>query len=321
MKALLPLLLCAASLTACAEAPDAAGTAADASGAGAVGGLAPPPAAGSADERALEALHSINPSIEVDHLGPAPLPGFREAVVGGQMVYISDDGRYLLQGALFDVREKADLSQAGMADVRRRLLATIPAYPSPRERRKQYFDIGIGTMLVTAVLLLYLLRDRYSRAVKTANWAYYEPRTAHDSSLSPMAYALVAADVGMTGWAHTYFMQTALLDLLGTGPHWNLGVHTAAMGGAWLAVVHGFCQLDLREDGVHLLGWPHLPAGWRRVGFRVVWHGQRVGFSTDGVTTSLETLDGPVPATYPGGVVTLMPGQPLRLRGDAPPAQ
>jgi len=127
MKALLPLLLCAASLTACAEAPDAAGTAADASGAGAVGGLAPPPAAGSADERALEALHSINPSIEVDHLGPAPLPGFREAVVGGQMVYISDDGRYLLQGALFDVREKADLSQAGMADVRRRLLATIPA--------------------------------------------------------------------------------------------------------------------------------------------------------------------------------------------------
>lgn len=171
------------------------------------------------------------------------------------------------------------------------------------------------------VLLLYLLRDRYSRAAKTANWAYYEPRTAHDSSLSPMAYALVAADVGMTGWAHTYFMQTALLDLLGTGPHWNLGVHTAAMGGAWLAVVHGFCQLDLREDGVHLLGWPHLPAGWRRVGFRVVWHGQRVGFSTDGVTTTLETLDGPVPATYPGGVATLMPGQPLCLRGDAPPAQ
>lgn len=37
------------------------------------------------------------------------------------------------------------------------LLATIPAYPSPRERRRQYFDIGIGSLLVTAVLLLYLL--------------------------------------------------------------------------------------------------------------------------------------------------------------------
>ncbi|GGK08915.1 XrtA system polysaccharide chain length determinant [Luteimonas terricola] len=37
------------------------------------------------------------------------------------------------------------------------LLATIPAYPSPRERRRQYFDIGIGSVLVTGVLLLYLL--------------------------------------------------------------------------------------------------------------------------------------------------------------------
>lgn len=37
------------------------------------------------------------------------------------------------------------------------LLATIPAYPSPRERRRQYFDIGIGSVLVTSVVLLYLL--------------------------------------------------------------------------------------------------------------------------------------------------------------------
>ncbi|HEY9541493.1 MAG TPA: XrtA system polysaccharide chain length determinant [Luteimonas sp.] len=37
------------------------------------------------------------------------------------------------------------------------LLATIPAYPSPRERRKQYFDISIGSVLVAAVVLLYLL--------------------------------------------------------------------------------------------------------------------------------------------------------------------
>ena len=127
MKSLLPLLLCAVSLTACAQAPDTAtGDAAGSSDRIPSQGLATP-AAGSVDERAMQALHSINPRIEVDHIGPAPLPGFREAVVGGQMVYISDDGRYLLQGALFDVVEKTDLSQAGMAGVRRRLLATIPA--------------------------------------------------------------------------------------------------------------------------------------------------------------------------------------------------
>lgn len=124
MKYLLPLLLCAVSLTACAQAPDAAAPAA-ADGT-ASKGLATAPA-GSVDERALQALKSINPRIEVDHIGPSPLPGFREAVVSGQVVYISDDGRYLIQGTLFDVVEKQDLGQAGMAEVRRRLLATVPA--------------------------------------------------------------------------------------------------------------------------------------------------------------------------------------------------
>ena len=127
MKSLLPLMLCAASLTACAQAPGDAANGPEQTAAAAPGQGLAKAAAGSAEERAIQALHAINPRIEVDHVGAAPLPGFREAVVGGQMVYISDDGRYLLQGALFDVQEKTDLSQAGMAEVRRRLLATIPA--------------------------------------------------------------------------------------------------------------------------------------------------------------------------------------------------
>ena len=164
------------------------------------------------------------------------------------------------------------------------------------------------------VLLLYLLRDHYDQQTKKTNWQYYEPRTAHNSSLSPMAYALVAADVGMTEWAYRYFMQTALIDLLGTGPNWNLGVHTAAMGGAWLAIVHGFCQLDLRQDGIYLLNWPTLPAHWKRVGFNFYWHGLGVRFETDGDTTTLEVDSGTIPVIYPGGQITLEPGQAVQLQ-------
>jgi nigerose phosphorylase len=164
------------------------------------------------------------------------------------------------------------------------------------------------------VLLLYLLRDQYSAQVKRANWAYYEPRTAHDSSLSPMAYALVAAEVGMIDWAYRYFLQAAMIDLLGTGPHWNLGVHTAALGGAWLAVVHGFCRLDLREDGLHLRAGPALPARWQRVSFSVRWHGHRVRFTSDGHTVTFEAESGPVPVVYPGGQAALEPGRALTLK-------
>jgi trehalose/maltose hydrolase-like predicted phosphorylase len=163
------------------------------------------------------------------------------------------------------------------------------------------------------VLLLYLLRDQYTAQVKQANWAYYEPRTAHDSSLSPMAYALVAAEVGMIDWAYRYFLQTAMIDLLGTGPHWNLGVHTAALGGAWLAVVHGFCRVDLSENGPRLRAWPALPAGWQQVSFSVRWHGHRVRFTSDGHTVTFEAESGPVPVVYPGGQAALQPGRTLTL--------
>ncbi len=163
------------------------------------------------------------------------------------------------------------------------------------------------------VLLLFLLRDAYPEAVKRANWAYYEPRTAHDSSLSPMAYALVAAEIGQTDWAYRYFMQAALMDLLGTGPHWNLGVHTAAMGGAWQAIVRGFCQIELTEKGVHLRTWPALPARWTRVAFSFFWHGRLVRVSSDGARTTFQSATGTVPLIFPGGTQTLVPGRDLTL--------
>lgn len=127
MKSTLFFVLCAASLTACAQspAPEAAtGTRAPAATAT---GTAPEVEPGTADERALAAIRSLNAKVQIDHIAAAPLPGFREVIVGGQVIYVSDDGRYLLQGALFDVRQKKDLSQSGLAEVRRDLLKTIPA--------------------------------------------------------------------------------------------------------------------------------------------------------------------------------------------------
>jgi kojibiose phosphorylase len=165
------------------------------------------------------------------------------------------------------------------------------------------------------VLLLYLLRDRYSDAQKRANWAYYEPRTAHDSSLSPMAYALVAAELGMMDWAYRYFLHTALMDLVGSGPHWNLGVHTAAMGGAWLVIVHGFCRLDLTETALRLRAWPALPAQWRAVTVCVIWHGHPVQLVCEAGRITLSAEGGPVPVEYPGGRVTLEAGESITLRG------
>ena len=52
--------------------------------------------------------------------------GFREVVASGQVVYVSDDGKYLLQGSVLDVAKRKDLSEAALAKVRGEVLKTLP---------------------------------------------------------------------------------------------------------------------------------------------------------------------------------------------------
>ena len=103
------------------------------------------------DERVRAAIRKLNDKLRIDYLGPAPIPGFREAVVGGQTVYVSDDGKYLLQGSLFDMEAKQDLSQRNLSRVRRDLLKTIPvserivfAPPNPKYTVSVFTDVECG---------------------------------------------------------------------------------------------------------------------------------------------------------------------------------
>ena len=129
MKPYLLAVLGAFSLTACAQtdSPQADATQAPAPAAAqAAVASAPKVEPGSAEARALEAIRRLNAQIRVDRIGVAPIPGFREAIVGGQTLYVSDDGRYMLQGSLYDLDSKRDLSEASLAKLRRELLKTIP---------------------------------------------------------------------------------------------------------------------------------------------------------------------------------------------------
>ncbi|OGT57220.1 MAG: hypothetical protein A3E01_14305 [Gammaproteobacteria bacterium RIFCSPHIGHO2_12_FULL_63_22] len=83
--------------------------------------------AGTSEARARDALRKLNPQIKVDQIVAAPVVGFREAIVSGQEVYISDVGEYLLQGTLYNVQDRKDLGEASLAKVRAKLLKSIPA--------------------------------------------------------------------------------------------------------------------------------------------------------------------------------------------------
>lgn len=123
------------------------------------------------------------------------------------------------------------------------------------------------------VMLIWLLWDEFRPEVREANFRYYEPRCAHDSSLSPAMHALVAARLGDMDTACRYFRRTIEIDLANNMGNAADGVHIAALGGLWQAAVFGFAGLQLTPGGPRLD--PRLPAGWQAVEFSLQWRGQR----------------------------------------------
>jgi thiol:disulfide interchange protein DsbC len=116
------LLLGAVSLSACAQTSPSATAAKP----GATPADAAVATAATPEARVRAALHAINPTVDIDQIGPAPIKGFQEAIVGGQPVYVTDDGRYLVQGTLYDIANRTNLGEASMAKLRVKLLQSVP---------------------------------------------------------------------------------------------------------------------------------------------------------------------------------------------------
>ena len=155
-----------------------------------------------------------------------------------------------------------------------------------------------------------LLWDEWPRAVHEANFNYYEPRTAHGSSLSPALHALVAARLGDGELARSYLRQAGEIDLANNMGNAAGGVHIAALGGLWQAAVFGVAGVRLREDGIALD--PHLLPGWTEMRCSVQWRGRvlRLTLAADPVRIEVEVdgygeltiaiVDGPACRARPG---------------------
>jgi thiol:disulfide interchange protein DsbC len=158
MKLPLSLVLGLFSLTACAQSNSPAVAAQPgaqakpaAGGPSPVSGLATQPRAGTPEARAIDAIRAINARLAIDHVAPSPLPGFVEIVTGGQVVYVSNDGKYMMQGSLYDLAAKKDVGESVLAGVRRDLLKRVPesdrivfAAPNPKHTVYVFTDVECG---------------------------------------------------------------------------------------------------------------------------------------------------------------------------------
>ena len=129
------------------------------------------------------------------------------------------------------------------------------------------------------VMAMYLLWDDMPANVRSANFHYYEPRTGHGSSLSPAMHALVAARLGEMSVASRYLRQASEIDLSNNMGNAAGGVHAAAMGGLWQAIVFGFAGVQPRGDSVAFT--PNLLSQWQRLAFPFQWRNRLLHVSME----------------------------------------
>jgi nigerose phosphorylase len=166
------------------------------------------------------------------------------------------------------------LEDSSLAEVKSRIL-------DPKEYWGGGHGVASNTKIIKqadVVLMLYLFRNEYSDEVKKANWAYYETRTEHGSSLSPCIYSLLSCEIGNQEWAYPFFVKTANVDLTGeskqfAGSIYIGGTHPAANGGAWMAAILGFAGLSVQSGIITIK--PNLPKQWERLAFKVIVRGEK----------------------------------------------
>lgn len=69
-------------------------------------------------EKIKLSLAKSMPHITPDKISESPVKGMYEVVVGSQVVYTSSDGRYMIQGDLYDLDTKENISEAAKSNVR-----------------------------------------------------------------------------------------------------------------------------------------------------------------------------------------------------------
>jgi maltose phosphorylase len=178
------------------------------------------------------------------------------------------------------------LQQDGYLDKEQILVKDLPATERPLVQKWSWDRILRSVYIKQADVLqgLYFFEDNYDIDTIRRNYDFYEPRTVHESSLSPCVHAILAAKLGDIERAYQFYLRTSRLDIDDYNNDTEDGCHITSMAGTWMSVVEGFGGMRVR-DGVLSFN-PLLPHQWQAFSFQVGFRGAllNVRVSGDGVS-------------------------------------
>lgn len=137
---------------------------------------------------------------------------------------------------------------------------------------------------------IYYFGDQYSLEEKRRNFAFYEPMTVHESSLSPSIHAILAAELGMEEKALEMYERTARLDLDNYNNDTEDGCHITSMTGSWLAIVQGFAQMKTYDGRLSFA--PFLPSKWTGYAFHINYRGRLLAIDVAQKAVTIQLVSG-----------------------------
>lgn len=184
------------------------------------------------------------------------------------------EGMFLPELVVNEAGETVFLQQEGYMDKEQVMAEDIPADQRPINQHWSWDRILRSCFIKQADVLqgLYFFQEFFDRDIIARNFDFYEPRTVHESSLSPCVHSILASLTGRTEKAYELYLRTARLDLDDYNREVHEGLHITSMAGSWLSVIEGFGGVRVGRDGrLHIA--PRLPEGWSSLAFKIHYRG------------------------------------------------
>ena len=138
---------------------------------------------------------------------------------------------------------------------------------------------------------LYFFEDDFDEETHRKNFEFYEPRTVHESSLSPCVHGILASKLGMHDKAYEMYLRTSRLDLDDYNNDTEDGCHITSMAGTWLAIVKGFGGQRIKENKLSFS--TSLPQNWQELSFKIKYRKNLFEVTISQNETQIVNLRGP----------------------------
>lgn len=160
---------------------------------------------------------------------------------------------------------------------------------------------------------MYFFEHLFEEETIRKNFDFYEPRTVHESSLSPCIHSILASSLGYSERAYELYLRTARLDLDDYNKEVHQGLHITSMAGTWMSIVEGFGGKRARDGKLHFSPW--LPEKWDGYSFKIMHQGQllKIDIKENKVIISCEQGEGLSCAVY-GEEFHIIPDEPVTVR-------